>query len=130
MTAALQRNLAKLAIYPLPVPWMTTFVRGIMDYANGMGLGYDEPPLIGAGESPHAGSIRGWKGDGAIAAILNERDIEAARRLLPGSQQRRRFVKRLSRVRPITMPWTAGSRAFIGSGLRARLLWHGRLLVQ
>ena len=76
----------KVAIcYPLPVPWMTTFVRGIMDYANrhgGWALTTSPPSLIGAGEKALTlEALRGWNGDGAIAAILNERDIEAARRL-------------------------------------------------
>ncbi|MGI6414603.1 MAG: substrate-binding domain-containing protein [Thermoguttaceae bacterium] len=64
---------------------MTTFVRGIMDYANRHGgwvLTTSPPSLIGAGEKALTlEALRGWKGDGAIAAILNERDIEAARQL-------------------------------------------------
>ena len=71
--------------YPLALPWMTTYVRAIMDYANrhgGWSLTTSPPSLIGAGEKALTlASLRGWKGDGAIAAILNTADIEAAGRL-------------------------------------------------
>ena len=72
-------------IYPLAVPWMTTFVRGIMDYAQqhgGWSLTTSPPSLIGAGEEPlRLEDLQGWPGHGALAAILNKADIRLARRL-------------------------------------------------
>ena len=76
----------KVAIcYPLPLPWMTTYVSAIINYASrhgGWALTTSPPSLIGAGEKALTlEALRGWKGDGAIAAILNERDIQSAKRL-------------------------------------------------
>lgn len=72
-------------VYPLAVPWMTTFVRGVMDYAQrhgGWSLTTSPPSLIGAGEETLTlDSLRGWPGHGAMVAILNEADIRSARRL-------------------------------------------------
>ena len=71
--------------YPLALPWMTTYVRAIMDYADqhgGWALTTSPPSLIGAGEKALTlSSLRGWQGDGAIAAILSQADIGAARQL-------------------------------------------------
>jgi len=71
--------------YPLAVPHMTTFVRGLMDYAErhgGWSLTTSPPSLIGAGEEPLTlENLRGWPGDGVFAVILNQADIRAARRL-------------------------------------------------
>jgi len=92
--------------YPLPVPWMTTFVRGVMDYAEqhgGWSLTTSPPSLIGAGEEALTlGSLRGWPGHGVLTAVLSQADIRAARRLgipvvnnastLPGTE--------IPRVRP------------------------------
>jgi LacI family transcriptional regulator len=71
--------------YPLAVPHMTTFVRGLMDYAGrhgGWSLTTSPPSLIGAGEEPLTlENLRGWPGDGVFAVILNQSDIHAAHRL-------------------------------------------------
>ena len=71
--------------YPLAVPWMTLYVRGIMDYARqhgGWSLTTSPPSLIGAGEEPLTlDSLRGWSGHGVITAILTRKDIRSARRL-------------------------------------------------
>jgi LacI family transcriptional regulator len=71
--------------YPLAVPHMTTFVRGVMEYAErhgGWSLTTSPPSLIGAGEEPLTlESLRGWPGHGVFTAILNQADIRAARRL-------------------------------------------------
>ena len=72
-------------VYPLAVPWMTTFVRGVMDYAQrhgGWSLTTSPPSLIGAGEETLTlHGLRGWPGQGVITAILNQADIRSARRL-------------------------------------------------
>lgn len=72
--------------YPLAVPWMTTFVRGVMDYAHRHGGGWtlttSPPSLIGAGEETLTiDGLRGWPGHGVITAILNRADARSARRL-------------------------------------------------
>ena len=72
-------------VYPLAVPWMTMYVRGIMDYAQqhgGWSLTTSPPSLIGAGEVPLTlDELRGWPGHGVITAILNKKDVRAAHRL-------------------------------------------------
>ncbi len=72
-------------VYPLAVPWMTMYVRGIMDYAKqhgGWSLTTSPPSLIGAGEEPLTlDGLRGWSGHGVITAILKHDDIRSARRL-------------------------------------------------
>ncbi len=71
--------------YPLAVPHMTIFLRGVMDYAQrhgGWSLTTSPPSLIGAGETPLTlDDLRGWPGDGVFAAILNQADIRLARQL-------------------------------------------------
>lgn len=71
--------------YPLAVPHMTTFVRGVMDYAErhgGWSLTTSPPSLIGAGEELLTlENLRHWPGDGVFAVLLNASDIRAARRL-------------------------------------------------
>lgn len=71
--------------YPLAVPHMTIFLRGVMDYAQehgGWSLTTSPPSLMGAGEKALTlDDLRGWPGDGVFAAILNEADIRMARRL-------------------------------------------------
>ncbi|MDZ7618202.1 MAG: DNA-binding transcriptional regulator [Patescibacteria group bacterium] len=76
----------KVAIaYPLAVPHMTIFLRGVMDYAQehgGWSLTTSPPSLIGAGEKALTlADLRGWPGDGVFAAVLNQTDIRMARRL-------------------------------------------------
>ncbi len=80
------RKRRRVAIaYPLAVPHMTIFYRGFLDYAqqNGDWLVTTSPPsLIGAGEVPLTlHHLRGWSGDGVLAAILNKADIRMAREL-------------------------------------------------
>ena len=71
--------------YPLAVPHMTLFVRGVMDYAQqhgGWSLTTSPPSLIGAGEDPlRLTDLQGWPGHGVMAAILDKGDILAAKRL-------------------------------------------------
>ena len=71
--------------YPLAVPHMTHLVRGMLAYADqhgGWSLTTSPPALIGAGEAAITlEGLRGWSGDGAFTAILNEADIRAAKRL-------------------------------------------------
>ena len=71
--------------YPLAVPHMTLFVRGMMEYAEqhgGWSLTTSPPSLIGAGEKPLTlDNLQGWPGHGVFAAILNQADIQAAKRL-------------------------------------------------
>lgn len=72
-------------VYPLAVPWITMYVRGIMDYGQrhgGWSLTTSPPALIGAGEETLTlDSFQGWPGHGVIAAILNQEHIRSARRL-------------------------------------------------
>jgi LacI family transcriptional regulator len=72
-------------VYPLAVPWMTAYVRGVMDYGDrhgGWTLTTSPPSLIGAGEETLTlNSLRGWPGHGAIAAILNPVHVRAVARL-------------------------------------------------
>jgi LacI family transcriptional regulator len=72
-------------VYPLSVPWMTAYVRGVMDYARQHGgwlLTTSPPSLIGAGEEALTlDGMRGWRGHGVITAILNEANARSARRL-------------------------------------------------
>lgn len=72
-------------VYPLAVPHVTTFVRGIMHYAaqhGGWSLTTSPPSLIGAGEEALAlADFQGWPGHGVMGVILNQADISAARRL-------------------------------------------------
>ena len=72
-------------VYPLSVPHMTTFVNGVMNYAQqhgGWSLTTSPPSLIGAGEDPlRLDDLRGWPGHGVLAAILNKADIRSAQRL-------------------------------------------------
>jgi LacI family transcriptional regulator len=72
-------------VYPLAVPWMTMFVRGVMDYAErhgGWTLTTSPPSLIGAGEETLTlDCLRGWPGHGAIVAVLNQADIRSVHRL-------------------------------------------------
>ena len=72
-------------LYPLAIPHMTMFVRGVMDYAEehgGWSLTTSPPALIGAGEQAlRLDELHGWPGDGVLAAILNRKEIRSAQRL-------------------------------------------------
>ncbi len=85
-SAASHRNRRRVALlYPLAVPWMTMYVRGITDYAQqhgGWSLTTSPPSLIGAGEVPLTlDELRGWPGHGVITAVLNKKEVRAAHRL-------------------------------------------------
>jgi len=71
--------------YPLAVPWMTAFVRGVMEYGQrhgGWTLTTSPPSLLGAGEENLTlDSLRGWPGHGVITAVLTPADVRAAERL-------------------------------------------------
>jgi LacI family transcriptional regulator len=64
---------------------MALFLRGVTDYAEqrgGWSLTASPPALSWAGEEPLTlDSLRGWPGDGVIAAIASSADIRAAKRL-------------------------------------------------
>lgn len=72
-------------IYPVAVPWMALFVRGVHEYGQqqgGWSLTTCPPALSWAGEQPLTlESLLGWPGDGIIAGLLNQADLDAARRL-------------------------------------------------
>ena len=71
--------------YPVAVPWMALFVRGVLDYAARHGvwsLTTSPPTLTGADEYElDIFSLAGWPGDGVIAAIGSPAEALAARRL-------------------------------------------------
>lgn len=71
--------------YPIAVPWMAMFVRGVTDYAQRHG-GWtftSSPPSLSwaAEEALTLQSLKGWPGDGVIAAVATAADAQAARRL-------------------------------------------------
>jgi len=71
--------------YPVSVPWMALFVRGVTDYGQqhgGWSLTVSPPTLSWAGEQMLTlDSLRGWPGDGVIAALACRDEILAAKRL-------------------------------------------------
>ena len=71
--------------YPVAVPWMAMFVRGVNDYAErqgGWSLVTSPPSLSWAGEQALTlENLRGWTGDGVIAAIASREEARAAKRL-------------------------------------------------
>lgn len=72
-------------VYPVSVPWMALFMRGVSDYAEQRGgwlITASPPALSWAGEEPLSLSgLRGWPGDGVIAAITSREELRAAKRL-------------------------------------------------
>lgn len=71
--------------YPVAIPWVAMFVRGVTDYAERHG-GWtftSSPPALSfaAEESLTLRSLKGWPGDGVIAAVASAADARAARRL-------------------------------------------------
>ncbi len=71
--------------YPVAVPWMALFMRGVADYGDRHGdwTILTSPPTL-AGAEQFAISIRtlrGWQGDGIIAAIGSPEEARMARRL-------------------------------------------------
>ncbi len=71
--------------YPVAVPWMALFVRGVADYAHrhgGWTFTTSPPTLTGAEEVAHTVyNLKGWPGDGVIAAIGSKAEARAARQL-------------------------------------------------
>jgi LacI family transcriptional regulator len=71
--------------YPVSVPWMAMVFRGATDYAREHG-GWDfvtSPPTLSGSEELALTmySLKGWPGDGVIAAISDPAEAEAAGRL-------------------------------------------------
>lgn len=71
--------------YPVAVPWMALFVRGVAEYADrhgGWNLTTSPPNIMGSSEfALDIESLKGWPGNGVIAAINNPADACAAKRL-------------------------------------------------
>ena len=71
--------------YPVAVPWMALFMRGVADYADrhgGWTILTSPPTLAGAEEfAMSIRTLRGWRGDGVIAAVSTPTEARAARRL-------------------------------------------------
>jgi LacI family transcriptional regulator len=71
--------------YPMAVPWMALFMRGVLDYAQRHGpwnLTTSPPTLSGADEyALDISSLAGWPGDGVIAAIRSPAQARSARKL-------------------------------------------------
>lgn len=71
--------------YPVAVPWMALFVRGVVEYAQRHG-GWDlttSPPTI-TGSDDYAldvDRLRGWPGDGVIAAVGSRAEARQAQAL-------------------------------------------------
>ncbi len=69
-------------LYPVAVPWMAQFTRGVTDYAERHGrwtLLTSPPTLSGADElALNVYSLRDWQGDGAIAALGSRAEARAA----------------------------------------------------
>ena len=83
---AKRQQVRRVAVaYPVAVPWMALFVRGVADYAARHGdwtLMTSPPTLTGAEEfAQSVYSLRGWSGDGLFAAIGSTTEARAARRL-------------------------------------------------
>ena len=73
---AIRRNRRQVALaYPVSVPWMAMFVRGVNAYAEkrgGWSLTASPPALVWAGEQAIAlQGLRGWPGDGVIGVPLD-----------------------------------------------------------
>ncbi len=81
--SAVERRVA--LAYPVAVPWVALFMRGVADYAErhgGWTILTSPPTLAGAEEFVMSiRTLRGWPGDGAIAAIGTPDEARAARRL-------------------------------------------------
>jgi LacI family transcriptional regulator len=83
---AVKRRVPHVAIaYPVAVPWMALFVRGVVEYADrhgGWDLTTSPPTITGSDEfAITIENLKGWPGDGVIAAVGNRREARAARRL-------------------------------------------------
>ncbi|MDZ7617526.1 MAG: DNA-binding transcriptional regulator [Patescibacteria group bacterium] len=71
--------------YPVAVPWMALFMRGVADYGDrhgGWTILTSPPTLAGAEQfAISIRTLRGWRGDGIIAAIGSPEEARMARRL-------------------------------------------------
>lgn len=80
------KNVRHVALaYPVAVPWMAVFARGAVDYATRHG-GWSftvSPPSLGSAAEDvlTLQSLKGWPGDGVIAAVASPADIRAAKQL-------------------------------------------------
>jgi LacI family transcriptional regulator len=77
------RNVA--IAFPVAVPWLALFMQGVRDYADrhgGWTFTTSPPTVAGTQEVVHTVlPLRGWPGDGLIAAVGNRAEARAARRL-------------------------------------------------
>ncbi len=84
--AGRQKTRRRVALaYPVAVPWMALFMRGVADYADRHGdwtILTSPPTLAGAEQfAISVRTLRGWQGDGIIAAISTTEEARMARRL-------------------------------------------------
>lgn len=72
-------------VYPTSLPWMADLLEGVRRYgmqSGGWQLLTCPPSLAASGERPRTlGSLVGWQGDAAIAAIRSDDDRELVRKL-------------------------------------------------
>jgi LacI family transcriptional regulator len=72
-------------VYPASVPWFARCLDGVRRYARehgGWHLFSSPPTLTGAAESALTlHSMRGWKGDGILAATSDEAELRSARKM-------------------------------------------------
>lgn len=81
-----KKRLRRVAVaYPLTVPWMALFMRGVLEYADQHGgwiFTTSPPTLTGTGDfALDVYGLKGWPGDGVIAAIDNAAEARAAKKL-------------------------------------------------
>ncbi len=71
--------------YPVAVPWMALFVRGVVEYGDrhgGWNLTTSPPTITGSDEfALSINSLKGWPGDGVIAAVSNRFEARIAQNL-------------------------------------------------
>ena len=82
----LRKHVRHVALaYPVTSPWMARFLQGVADYAarqGGWNISTSPPTLSGAEEfAMNIHSLRGWSGDGVIAAVRNQQEARVARRI-------------------------------------------------
>ena len=81
-----RRGLRNVVVaYPVAVPWMALFVKGVAEYGEqhgGWNLTTSPPTLAGAEEvAQTVRDLRGWPADGVLASINHPAEARAARRL-------------------------------------------------
>lgn len=68
--------------HPVALPWMAIFARGLMDYADQHGgWSLTASPSWAEEEALTLKSLKGWPGQGIIAAITNRDELRMAKRL-------------------------------------------------